>query len=62
MITTLRQTPLLRFITRTHYRKEITLVLILKLLALCAIWGICFSHGGKNGQVAQVTLRQQLLS
>lgn len=62
MIESLQQTALLRFISRTPYRKEITLILILKLLALCTIWGICFSHADKNGQVTQVTLRQQLLN
>ncbi|VVC75094.1 hypothetical protein AQUSIP_03700 [Aquicella siphonis] len=35
---------MIRFLSKTHYRKEITLVVALKILALFLLWGLFFSH------------------
>lgn len=49
---------MLQFFSRTTFRKEITLVLILKILALCLLWGICFWRPG-SGQLSHNELSQR---
>lgn len=40
----LRTTTIVQFIGRNSFRKEITLIISLKLLALSLLWGLFFSH------------------
>ena len=40
----IRRLPIIQFITQNPYRKEIFLILFLKLVAMGLIWGFCFAH------------------
>lgn len=35
---------MLKFFTRNNFRKEMTLVIIVKLIAIFLLWGLFFSH------------------
>lgn len=58
----IRLLPLLRFIMRNNFRKEITLILILKLLALLVIWGLFFSHSCPNDTIERPKLVDHFMS
>lgn len=44
MLSILRSSTIGQFILRNSFRKEITLIIALKLLALSLLWGLFFSH------------------
>jgi hypothetical protein len=52
----------LQFFGRNNFRKEMTLVIILKLLALCAIWLLFFSHSNHPRPLEKATLLQHFLT
>jgi len=52
----------LQFFGRNNYRKEMTLVIILKLLALCAIWLLFFSHTNHPHTTVKTTLLQHFFT
>lgn len=58
----IRRWPLLRFVMRNDFRKEMTLILILKLLALLVIWGLFFSHSHRKEVLEKPRLVQHFMS
>jgi len=55
------QLPLLRFFTRNVFRKDITLVMLLKIIALFLLWELFFSHPAVD-QLKKSDLIQHYLS